>query len=108
MAFLAVAVLDSIMAANPLVVLRSIFKVPLEYLATLVVLAALVFIEGLGDMIMPSLFPRGLSTHSTSKLLGYLAFNAFWGIAGLYLLTVQVRILGLLYLTKKNQLGWQG
>src|SRR5215471_18837982 len=44
MAFLAVAMLDSVVAANPLQVLPSIGKVPLEYLVTLVLLDVLVVI----------------------------------------------------------------
>jgi hypothetical protein len=41
--------LDSVVAANPLQVLPSIGKVPLEYLVTLVLLAVLVVHRGLGD-----------------------------------------------------------
>ena len=52
------------------------------------------------------LFPRGLATHSTTKLLGMFAGQAFWSLASLYLLTVGIRILGLLYVAKKDQLGW--
>ena len=38
MAFLAVAMKDSVMAANPLVVIPAIFKVPLEYFVTTIIL----------------------------------------------------------------------
>jgi hypothetical protein len=34
------------------------------------------------------------------------AGQAFWSLASLYLLTVGIRILGLLYVAKKDQLGW--
>ncbi len=106
MAFLAVAILDSVMASNPLTVMRAIFKVPLEYLVTLIVVAVLVVLGAMGDGLLEGLFPRGLTTHSMSKLFGYLAIKAFWGVANIYLMVVIVRILGLLYLTRKQKLAW--
>ncbi len=106
MALTAVAVLDSVLAANPLQVIPSMFKVPQEYIVTLFVLGVLVAVRALGDEVIPALFPRGLSTHSMSKLLMMLGIKAVWGVASLYLLTVNARILGLLYVTKKEKLGW--
>ena len=106
MAFLAVAMLDSVVAANPLQVLPSIGKVPLEYLVTLVLLAILVVLRGLGDTLLPMLFPRGLTTHSVPKMLAMFGAQSFWSLASLYLLTVSMHILGLLYVTKKEKLGW--
>ena len=106
MAFLAVAMLDSVLAANPLQVVPSIFKVPLEYLVTMILLACVFGLRPIGDLILPLLFPRGLSTHSMPKLFAYLAASGFWSLVSLYLLTVGMRILGLLYLTKKEKLGW--
>jgi FHA domain len=106
MAFLAVSIFDSVMAANPFTVLRAIFKVPLEYLVTLIVVALLFVLGAVGDGLLEGLFPRGLTTHSMSKLFGYLAIKAFWGIANIYLMVVVVRILGLLYLTRKQKLAW--
>jgi len=106
MAFLAVALLDSVAAANPLQVIPSIFKVPLEYLVAVLALAGVLGIRALGDFVLLELFPRGLATHSINKLLGMFAAQAFWSLASLYLLTVGMRILGLLYVAKKDKLGW--
>ncbi|HVV01297.1 MAG TPA: hypothetical protein VHH88_08025, partial [Verrucomicrobiae bacterium] len=106
MAFLAVALLDSVAAANPLQVIPSILKVPLEYLTTVGLLAFLLGMRFLGDTIIPVIFPRGLGTHSMAKLLGFLAAQGFWSVVCLYLLTVSMRILGLLYVTRKSRLGW--
>jgi hypothetical protein len=106
MAFLAVAMLDSVMAANPLQVIPSIFKVPLEYLVTVIMLGIVFGLRPLGDIILPLIFPRGVGTHSMSKLFGYLGAQAFWGIFSLYLLTVGIRILGLLFYSKREKLGW--
>jgi hypothetical protein len=106
MAFLAVAVLDNVMAANPLQVIPSILKAPIEYLVTLLLLGAVWGVSFLGDLVLPELFPRGLTTHSMAKLFGYLGVQAVWKIIGLYLLTTAMHILGLLYLTKKTKLAW--
>jgi hypothetical protein len=106
MAFLALAMLDSVAAANPLQVIPSILRVPREYLVAVVVLAAVFGIRALGDYALVTLFPRGLATHSISKLLAMFAAQAFWGLASLYMLTVGMRILGLLYVTRKDKLRW--
>jgi hypothetical protein len=106
MAFLAAALLDSVAASNPLQVIPSILKVPMEYLVAVITLAGVLGIRALGDFALLELFPRGLATHSTTKLLELFAAQAFWSLVSLYLLTVGMRILGLLYVAKKDQLGW--
>jgi hypothetical protein len=52
------------------------------------------------------LFPKGLATRSIPKLLEMFAAQAFWSLVSLYLLTVGMRILGLLCVTRKDKLGW--
>jgi pSer/pThr/pTyr-binding forkhead associated (FHA) protein len=107
MAFLAVATLDSAAAANPLVVVPSIFKVPLEYAVTVVLLGSVFGAWALGDFIIKLLFPANVMlTRSVAMLLASFGAKIFWGFVNLYLLTVTMRILGLLYLTRKEQLGW--
>jgi hypothetical protein len=98
--------LDSFIAANPLTVVPAILKVPLEYLVTLILLATVFGLRWLGDMVLPALFPRGLTTHSMPKLMAFLGAEAFWSVACLYLLTVGVHILGVLYVSKKERFGW--
>src|ERR1041385_8794149 len=49
MAFLAVAMKDSVMAANPLVVIPAIFKVPIEYFVTSILLTGVFGIRWLGN-----------------------------------------------------------
>jgi hypothetical protein len=34
------------------------------------------------------------------------ALSALWALISIYLLTVTMRILGVLYVTKKHKLGW--
>jgi len=63
-------------------------------------------IRASGGPLIHSIFPRELMTHSMPKLFAYLGARALWSFVNVYLLAVNVRILGLLYLTKKQKLGW--
>jgi len=46
------------------------------------------------DMVIDAIFPRGLLTHSIPKMFGYLAPVDFGTFFQLYLLAVNMRILG--------------
>jgi hypothetical protein len=106
MAFLAVATLDSLAAANPLVILPSILKVPIEYLVTVVLLGGVIAFRRLGDFLLKAVFPQSFETKSMGELFAMIGAMAFWGFLGFYLLIVTVHILGLLYVSKKDKLGW--
>jgi hypothetical protein len=106
MAFLAAALLDSVLAANPLQVIPSIAKVPLQYLVAVVLLGVVFALRPMGSEMITYLFPRGISTRVVSKLLGYFAVSGLWGFFSVYLMTVGGRLLGLLYYTNKEKLGW--
>ncbi len=106
MAFLAVAILDTVTSANPLVVVPSILKVPAEYFVTLLVLGGVFVFRALGDFLVGILFPEGFSTHSMGALFGMLGAQVFWAFISLYLLIVATHLLGLLYVTRKHKLGW--
>jgi hypothetical protein len=106
MAFLAVAILDSVAAANPLVIVPSMLKVPIEYLVTLILLGAVFGFRGLGDLVIGAAFPRGLLSHSMGEMFAYIGANAFWGFASFYLLIVGIHILAQLYVAKRDKLGW--
>ena len=107
MALLAVAMKDSVMASNPLVVIPAIFKVPLEYFITVVLLGAVVAMRWGGELLLVTIFgENGLTTHDMGVLFALLGARAFWTFTSVYLLTVNMRILGLLYVTKKQKLGW--
>jgi hypothetical protein len=106
MALLAVAMKDTPLAANPLIVLPAIIKVPVEYLLAVILLAAVMGLRYVGDPIIHEIFPKELTTKRFDKLFGYLGAKSFWHFAQVYLLAVNMRILGLLYLTKKRKLGW--
>jgi hypothetical protein len=94
MAFLTVAMFDTVGGINPMVVLPAIFKFPLQYLVAFVLLTAgvcfyLYGLKGLPELIPIPILPR---------LIG--------GFIFLYLLTVMSRILGLLYYLNRRKLGW--
>jgi hypothetical protein len=106
MGFLAVVILDTLKALNPLVIVPSILRVPLAYVVTLVLLAGVYGIRFGGDLVIAWAFQEGFSTKSMATLFLMLMVKAFWCVAGFYLLVVTLRILGLLYVTKKDRLGW--
>ncbi len=106
MAFLAVAMKDSVFAANPLVVIPTIFRIPLEYLVATILLIGVYGIRMLGDHISESAGGDMLSTRKMSVLFTSLGIQAVWSFISIYLLTVNMRILGLLYVTKKEKFGW--
>lgn len=106
MALLAVAMKDSPLAANPLVVLPAIVKVPVEYIVTVLLLAAFIAIRQGGEMALAVIFPRGMTTHSMVTLFEMFGARLLWNFVALYLLAINMRILGLLYVAKKRKLGW--
>jgi FHA domain len=108
MAFLAVTVLDSVAAANPLLVASSILRVLKEYLATLVLLGGVLLLRLLGDFTVNKLFPNSWDTQSMKELFGMVGLRSVWSLFSFFLLIVSIRILGLLFVTKKDDLGWLG
>ena len=106
MAFLAVAILDSPAAANPLVVVPSILKVPAQYLVTVVILCGVFGVRIMGGMAVAVASEATYTTTDMSVMFGGFAAGALWSFISIYLLTVAMRILGLLYLTQRDKLGW--
>lgn len=106
MAFLAVAMKDNVLAANPLIVIPSIVRVPLEYLVTAILVAGIFGVRYLGDVLTSGMAGEAMMGSSVSKMLLLFGLRALWAFFGVYLLTVNIRILGLLYSTKRERLGW--
>jgi hypothetical protein len=106
MAFLAVAMKDTVAAANPLVVVPAIVKVPLEYIVTAVLLTGVFGVRLLGNLFMAQAKNVSYHTRDMSVLFMTFGMRAFWSLISVYLLTVGMRILGLLYFTKKEKFGW--
>lgn len=106
MAFLAVAMKDSVMAANPMLVVTTILRMPLEYLVASSVLMCVFGVRVAGGLLSGMAGSVSLSTRDMSVLFMALGGQAVWAFISVYLLTVSMRILGLLYLAKKDRFGW--
>lgn len=106
MAFLAVAMKDSVTAANPLVVIPSIMKIPLQYFITASLLLSVFGIRRLGEIASTHMLHTTMMTKSMSVLFLSMAAQASLALVSIYLLAVMMRILGLLYNSTKDKLGW--
>jgi hypothetical protein len=106
MAFLAVAMNDSVMAANPMVVIPAILKVPGQYIVTALLLCGVFGFRLLGDTLASVAGDASMSTRDMSVMFIAFGFRAVWAFISLYLLTVGMRIMGILYVTQKHKLGW--
>jgi hypothetical protein len=94
MAFLAIALYDTVAAINPLLVVPSLLKVPLPYAIACVLFGTTLVCRWLFSVALLPAFP---SEAIALVISGFLS---------LYLLTVEMRILGLLYWTNKDTFGW--
>jgi hypothetical protein len=106
MALLVVAMKDSAFAANPLVVIPAMVKLPLKYSVTVVLLLAVFGIRRLGGLISGGAGTVALRTHDENTFLVAIAIQAVWALLSVYLLVVTMRILGLFYNASKRTLGW--
>jgi hypothetical protein len=106
MAFLSVAIHDSIAAGNPLVVVPSIIKVAVPYLVPFFMLVCLLGLQYRSGVLLQKIFPNGATTQSVPELAGWAASVAFLSFISLYLLIVAIHLLAMIYVTRKDQLGW--
>jgi hypothetical protein len=106
MAFLAAAMKDTALAANPLVVIPAILKVPGAYLITVVLMAGIFGVQQIGDLVSSGAGDISFSTTSIPVMLAAFGFQFLWAFISVYLLTLNMRILGLLYVTNKEKFGW--
>jgi hypothetical protein len=101
MAFLAVAMKDSVAAANPLIVIPAMMKVPAQYGITVVLLLIVFAIRKVGIMLSGAAGHKMMFTKDMAT-----GIKAVLGLISVYLLTVTMRILGLFYNASKDKLGW--
>jgi len=94
MAFMGVAMFDSVTALNPLLIIPSIIKVLKEYILIVFMLAFILLLRWLLNSQLKTILPI--------PLLPTIIFS----LIQLYLMIVEMRILGLLYRNKKYELGW--
>jgi hypothetical protein len=96
MALLGISLYDTIAALNPVLIVVSILKVPVDYLAACVVFGLVVLVQWLGELLLKAVLPVPIVPPLVSTFVG------------LYFFTVEMRVLGLLYLANKARLGWFG
>jgi FHA domain len=106
MAFLVVAIKDNVMACNPLVVVPSILRIPLHYLVTVIIFMSIFGIQQIGNLVSGGAKSLTFTTTDMSVFFIALGVRMIWSFLSVYLLTVNTRILGLLYATQKEKLGW--
>ncbi len=93
MSLLATAMYESMFALNPMLIVPSMVRIAKEYVIVCVLLAVMVALRVGIEL--------GLEFIPIPVVPALLA-----GFIGLYLLIVQMRILGLLYFFKEEELGW--
>ena len=106
MAILAVTMKDSVLAGNPLVVFPAILRMPLEYAVTAIVLLSAYGFYQLGSRIAMLAGWTTMTTHNMSVMFMSLGFQALWSFITIYILAVSMRILAMLYVSKKERFGW--
>lgn len=94
MALLGVAMSDSLSSVNPLFVLGSICKVPLQYLIACLLLAVIIGLKWVLEVAMAKVIPMFAIRYLISAPLL------------LYFLIVEMRVLGLMYFWNRRKLGW--
>jgi hypothetical protein len=98
MAFLAVAMFNTISALNPFVLIPSILRVWRGYAVTIGLLFAILLIRWVSNQLMAHV--------PMHPMVLPMLLNLLYNVAGLYFTVVEVRILGLLYRTHKDELRW--
>jgi len=94
MGFLAVTMFDSIGALNPLVIIPSIFRIFWAYSLAVLLCAIIYMANRFGALLLATVLPLPIVTTLIIQFIS------------LYLAMVTARLLGLLYWTKKSELGW--
>jgi len=94
------------MAANPMVVIPAILKVPLQYIVTAILLSGVFAVRMLGDSFASDASAATMTTRDMSVMFMAFGVKVVWSFLSVYLLVVGMRFLGLLYVTQKEKLGW--
>jgi len=94
MAFLAVCMLESVVAVNPILVFHGISRMPLPYLLTVLVFTGILLVQRAADTTLPTLLPIPIVPALIASFVQ------------LYLFTVMARVLGVLYRENQTKLGW--
>ncbi|HEY3857064.1 MAG TPA: hypothetical protein VGO67_21990 [Verrucomicrobiae bacterium] len=106
MALLVVAMKDTVVAANPLIVIPAMAKAPMKYSVTAALTLVVFGVRQLGNILSGTAGTVTFRTHDMNVFFMAIAYQAIWALLSVYLLTVMMRILGLFYNSTKKQLGW--
>lgn len=104
MALLAVAVSDSFVALSPHIVVPSMIRTILPYTVTLLVLGVLVGVRFGAEFGMA----YALVAMDSPEIPGAILSSVVLGFVSLYVLVVEMRVLGLLFRSYRQRLGWLG
>ncbi|MCX7868308.1 MAG: hypothetical protein N2438_14520, partial [Limisphaera sp.] len=94
MGMMALTMLDRIGALNPVLLVISFFRIPLQYLVAAAVFEVIMALYWFGGDLLAWILPL--------PILPAVVF----AFVSLYLLAVGMRILGLLYRANRRRLGW--
>jgi hypothetical protein len=106
MALLAVAMKDTVLAANPLIVIPAMVKVPVKYGVTAALALAVFGIRQLGSIVSSGAGMLMFSTRQMNTFFAAVAIQMVLAVVSVYLLVVTMRVLGLFYNSSKQKLGW--
>jgi hypothetical protein len=106
MAFLAVAMKDNVLAANPMIVLPSIIRVLGQYFVTVILFASIFGVQQIGNLVSHAAGSAAFTTTNSKVMFVSFGILFVWNFISVYLLTVNMRIMGLLYATQKEKLAW--
>jgi hypothetical protein len=93
MALIAVALTNSVLSINPVLVVPSIIKVPVDYLAACFILALIALLANFSQLLV-----------SFIPLAGLILKN----LLALYFVILEAHVLGLIYHANREKLGWFG
>lgn len=93
MGLLGAAIYDSVSGLNPVMIIPSIFKTFGAYLVACTVMVLIAVLRGVFSVVLP-------------RIPVLFVGSAIEGILSFYFITVEMRILGLLYRTYEERLGW--
>lgn len=106
MAVLVVAIKDTLLAVIPTEVLPAIWRTWRSYIPMAILIIFVFILEEFGGEAVGTL-AQGSAPKGSLSLMGVaLLLNVVWSFVTFYLLTVNMRVLGLFYRTHKAQLGW--
>jgi uncharacterized membrane protein len=94
MGMLALAMFDTVAVLNPIALTWSILRVPLHYLVAAVAFETVLLINWFAADVLQTLVPVPFLPDLIASFLN------------LYVTSVGMRILGLLYVSNQNQFGW--